>query len=121
MEIYDCTDTPPDPKNVGAYVVNGRKVLVWWDKPIGNGYKHKLTYKEIGTNNLNEKTGSHGYTTVGNVILSALAPGKEYEITVNLECASNPNTFSQTPGVIKAKTFAGGKFLHFLTMISLIG
>ncbi len=120
MEINECTDTPPDPQNVGAYVVSGSKMLVWWDKPIGNGYNYKLTYKEIGTNNLNEKTGSHGYTTVGNFILSSLTPGKEYEITVNLECASNPNIFSPIPGVIKAKTFAESKFLHFVINTLLI-
>ncbi len=105
MQIFDCTDTPPDPKNVGAYVVSGRKVLVWWDKPIGNGYKYKVTYKE-GHNTFPEKKGIHGYTTVGNFILSSLTPGKEYKITVNLECASNANIFSPIPGVIKAKTFA---------------
>ncbi len=102
IEAVECSDPPQDPINVDVYVVSGVEMIVSFDKPIGDGYKYKVTYKD--TNPEQEASGILGYGNAATHVLSGLTAATDYKIKVFLECDSKPNVFSAVPGMTTAKT-----------------
>ncbi len=41
---------PQIPINVGAYPVSDKIIFVVWDKPLGDGYRYKVTVDDGGQN-----------------------------------------------------------------------
>ncbi len=82
-------------------------MIVSFDKPIGDGYKYKITYKD--TNAEKEATGTLGYGTAATHVLTGLTAATDYKIKVFLVCDSKPNVFSAVPGMTTAKTLQQSK------------
>ncbi len=83
-------------------------MIVSFDKPIGDGYSYKVTYKSR-TAAEQAKEGSLGYGTAAACIIKNLAPQTDYEIKVYLKCDNKPGTLSTTPRKTTAKTLQQSK------------
>ncbi len=85
---------PQTPINAGAYPVSDKIIFVVCDKPLGDGYRTKVTVDDGGQNR-SSVTVEQGF---GNVRLHetfGLTADTYYTVSVELECKDHLGTFSQ--------------------------
>ncbi len=102
-----CSQPPQSPTYVGAYAVSDTRIMVVWDKPLGDGYKYKVTVNKT-SQNPQIKTGEQGFGNAGLEQFFGLTPKTNYTLSVQFECKDNPGKFSPA-ATTDVKTLDSGK------------
>ncbi len=100
---------PQIPINVGAYPVSDKIILVVWDKPLGDGYRYKVTVDDGGQNRTSV-SGEQGFGNAGLHEIFLLTEDTNYTVSVQLECKDHRGTFSQ-PATTVVTTLPAGKLI----------
>ncbi len=85
---------PQIPINVGAYPVSDKIIFVVWDKPLGDGYRYKVTVDDGGQSRTSV-TAEQGFGNVRLHEIFGLTADTNYTVSVELECKDHGATFAR--------------------------
>ncbi len=97
---------PQTPINVGAYQVSDKIIFVVWDKPLGDGYRTKVTVDDCGKKRTSV-TAEQGFGNVRLHEIFGLTADTNYTVSVELECKDHRGTFSQPATTVLTNLPAG--------------